>query len=136
MVFADRKQYGLRAINEESWEARDLVEPLFLADRRVVIGPLNNHVRADGVNERLQSKRFSLLRLMAVRSDTIITYEDYVTLLYGYIEPTTAIIESFKKSFSQDVGDIRSRLGEELGDREYGAIRSLPGVGYIALSEL
>jgi DNA-binding response OmpR family regulator len=112
------------------------VEPIYLADRRIVLGPRINQITVDYVTTRLRQQQFALVKHLATHSDEAVSYPQIIQELYGYSDLSPGADENLRDSIRENISIIRQQLGEELGDIHTGAIRTVHRVGFIALSSL
>lgn len=114
----------------------DTVDPMYLADKRILIGPIPNVMVVDHSRVKMKPGTFSLMQLMAANVDQEYPLSEMVADVYGFRELSSQAEEPLTRCIYNTISAIRDRLGEELGDPKYGAIRTVVGVGYVAVSEL
>lgn len=109
-------------------------EPLSFADKRIVLGPRIGQLTLDYAPRKLLPQLFQIGYSLVESVDTPVTYTELIRQVWGWDQPDPDPRMTIR--LHESIASIRSVLGEELGDAEYGAIRSVYGVGYVALSEL
>jgi hypothetical protein len=119
-------------------------ESVYLADKRVQIGPEVGRLVVDHVIHKLHNRTYEFLHVISAQPDELITVERIITDLYGWDPVTAHHRKELLPSIQSHLSVIHRALGEELGDTEWGAIRTVfkennPAsgtLGYLAVSSV
>jgi DNA-binding response OmpR family regulator len=143
------KKNALRAFAEKSYERdrekrlnQGRIDTLWLADRRLQIGPEAGRVVIDHIPKKMPTRAFEITSRLASTPDEMVTLGELMSDIYGWQTVTDAFIAGFSETFKARMIIVRRTLGEELGDPQSGAIRTVLSaedrhrIGYIAVSEL
>lgn len=113
------------------------VPPIYLADRRLIVGPRVGTITVDYAQHRLSKAPFDLLYHLGEQADEAVSYEQIAKEVYGYGELSEQTVQSLKATIRNQISEIRIALGvEDLGDDKYGAIRNAFSIGYVAVTNL
>lgn len=107
---------------------------LAIADERVITDLEQRTVTVDGQLTHFSPTEFDTLSLMSANADSLVTRAQLAERLWD--------VEEYDKDrnvynlISVTLNNVRSNLGEELGDTKDGAIRTRHRLGYMAVSSL
>ena len=124
----------------KGFEWRDDINPdgllSFADDRIVLLGSNLNRLMVDNCQRQLNDVQYKFLHTLVQSVDKVVPHSEIVSSVYGWEDPSPSTVHSFLKTISSHTHKVRRELGTELGDPEYGAIRSAGGLGLTALSSL
>lgn len=101
------------------------------ADGRIVVDPESDIAIADGDLLNITPTQRSILSVLSERPDRLVSREELCDQVWGYED-----YYQISNSLFVMLGQLRNKLGVELGDRHDGAIRNRKGLGYVAVSSL
>jgi DNA-binding response OmpR family regulator len=113
------------------------VGPFTIADDRVIVDHRNHTVYVDETPADMTTKEYGLLAYLAhpTRVDVVQSRDQILTNVWEY--PKDALYYHSNTSTVRGcMKRVRDILGPELGDPEYGALRTVFKVGYHAVSRL
>jgi DNA-binding response OmpR family regulator len=130
-------------LNSSNWRNElDLENQPMLASGRIVLigdmgrrGPNNYVLSVDRYERHTDKTSYTVLSRLAETPDEEVTYEQLIESVYGWSNPSPSMRSILKDSLWDSVHLIRHELGDTLGDRQSGVIRTVKNVGYLALSE-
>jgi DNA-binding response OmpR family regulator len=110
------------------------VEPVAFADRRIAFGPPIGALTVDYTRHHVAPRDFQVGYFLAQNLDNPVNYGTLIEEIWGWHQerPDASLVHAI----AHNVSKLRMKMGEELGDPDYGAIRTIEGIGYIAVSEL
>ena len=109
------------------------VETLYLASRRIELGPRIGYMTVDHVRLKVKPSEFQPVHFLAQQVDNDVLYADLIKELWGWRQ--TVPDQRFKFDLQARINEMRRKLPDDLASPRYGAIRTVEG-GYRAVSEL
>jgi DNA-binding response OmpR family regulator len=127
---------AIRAENEARFANKKHIEPIYLADRRIVLGPEVPFMTADYHRHKLHVHQFQMVHILAQHLDEVVPYTDLVKEMYGWQDIPAEALQRFKDGFYTHLNDVRDLMSPDLADAHDGAIRTIREIGYQAVSSL
>lgn len=102
-----------------------------LADGRITLNATRWFVaRDDQLLKQVRPREFRLLRVLASKPDTVISYASLCKVFHNRATPAEQLI------LRTTISNLRTHLGAELGDPKSGVIKTVAGVGYLASRQI
>jgi DNA-binding response OmpR family regulator len=124
--------YGMSALRTSE------VDPLSIADGRITFGPRIGELVVEKRRLRIPPRAFHVGYMLAENVDETVSNDALVERMSGFDASTISKnnLKDFRRAVDTDIYHLRQKFGEDLGDIDYGAFRTIFKVGYVALSEL
>lgn len=113
---------------------REPVAAIEFADNRVVVGPEIGRLVVDREVLYIPPRIFDMGYVLAENLDRPVSLQQMVARLWGWEQREVDV--SFRANITSGIAELRARLGDELGDERWGAIRTEYNYGYKAVREL